>query len=675
MRTSRRWFAANDRRALGRVWQTIVRRYYPAGARLIRFSTADVGRYRFKRSLLCTLHLRLPNGSRSIVRLRGNLPSQDTPGEIKIADAVQKRLWKMGFRAGPLRVPRTLGHFPSVGMNFYEDFPGRNLKDLAKRRDQRSLGLARRAGNWLGQLHRATLQVGPRRTAKRIRLERDFFLDDFSRFAPAATGRALRVLDSAVQSQIDILRHGRWQPCTIHGDLNLSNIILGQDQSIGFIDFGTSTVFDPLNDIGNFLAQVDILVWSGKVAHSQGKKLQQELLDGYVKVTGRPAMNRTRIDLHRAWWTIQILAYTLSTKTSIGRHIAERALTSATSLLRRRSFAPVDSLTDQPLGLLRPALINHTAMTAYFTDHLAGFFQGSNKVERLTIEQPHALSARSFLTRYVLLLRRQTGGADRRVVRGNFWDRRTYEILRSVYRHPRRTFKTMHPLQYENKFGYVFYEELDGPSLRLAKFRSPSFAAVISGTARALQNLHSLVFRKVRMLSWQDERQFLQLVLAGIRQHDRRLIPNLDSIIYSLKRAAKPIWNNYRVLVHNDFQASNIIASSPIGIIDYTRSGLGHPMIDVGNFLAHLRIMLAGILPRHRIEKLADLFLRTYLGRASSHQRQSLLRVLPLFELRSCLEILAVTLTNLPRASRGRKFYQALLKMNIASLVRKAGIL
>lgn len=659
-------------RAMRRIFRRLVRVHYPRGTELVRVHIHEVGSYAFKHALRYELTLRTPERKLVRVLVRGNVPSEDARREIRVADRVQRALGRHAFSFGLFRVAVSFGVIPQLRLNLYEDYPGSTLESLAQRGDGRSVRVARLAGMWAAALHKSRLLVAPRRSMRRVTDEARFFRDDVGRNDPRSSSRMIRVLHAAVRAQEDIVERHRGFFTTIHGDMNLGNVVSGRDGSLGFIDFGASWVFDPLSDVGNFLAQVDLLILRGRVRRALALKIIRAFLSGYKSTRGRLGPNvNERIDLHHAWWILQIIAYTVSTKRAVGQQLSPRLFPIAERLLAARGYPPLPRFSSGiPSKGLKRALLDEGIMLAYFAEHLRGLSPEAQKVESLKVSSHHAFSRQSFLTRYTLSVRLPTGEILKRVIRGNALDDATLEILSSVFRNRSRRFESPRPLRYERKLGYAFYEEVTGRSLRTIDVRSKSFARLVTKSADALDNLHRLSSSGLRRLAWSAEGQRLSTVERRLQARDVQArsfsIPALDILRSTLRR----VWTADPRLVHNDYQASNIlVAGKRVGMIDYTQSGVGHPSLDVANFLAHLSVMLAGIVRRSRIEDLRLRFLRAYLSRATPQRRTVVLRDLPVFELRSALDILATTLLNLGPRDPNRRRYVSLLHSNIKKLI------
>lgn len=661
---------SKNHRYMRRVFARLVRRSYPRGTRVISLSIHEVGSFRFKHSFRYELRLKDPAGRAATALVRGNVPSADTRSEATVADRVQRALAQRGFAFGSLRSPVSFGVVAPLNLNLYEECPGVTLERMLRKGDGRAKALTRDAGAWLAKLHTHNLRVSPTRDIKHVVTEAAFFRDDVIRYAPRFSDAMIRTLGAAVHAQRQVISDFSRLFCSIHGDLNLGNVLRGYDDCTGFIDFGRSVVYDPLSDIGNFLAQLDFLAWEVPSLRQNKEMLSKTFLKEYTRrARNSAARSPERIALHRAWWLLQILAYKLSTDMPFGRRVAGRALDAAAALLTDNGFPVAAPLSKSGRSALPNALTDAAVMHGYFQQHLASFFPGTQKIEQVVLSQPHALSTTSFLTQFRLVIMLSDGSLVQKKTRGNFVSPETLRIMQAVYRNTTPLCATMRPLSYLDRAGYVLYEELAGESLRAVPVRSRQFSALIRPVARALASFHAVPSAGIRRLLWKNELAVINdnaRVVMKRLPSGRRVIRDAHGTLVRMERA---LWDADRTIVHNDFQASNVIQNAGnIGIIDFTMSGCGNPAIDVGNFLAHLTVMLYGKVGKRRVAEMRKVFIAEYLRSRWKAKRKRVLSVLPTFELRSSLDILAITLKNLGENDPNRRRYAGLLLRRLIEL-------
>jgi thiamine kinase-like enzyme len=316
-------------------------------------------------------------------------------------------------------------------------------------------------------------------------------------------------------------------------------------------------------------------------------------------------------------------------------------------------------------------LMDPGSMRAFFQRRLPAMYPDHERVKRVTVRHQPALSTTSFLMHYYVDLIRASGSNDRKSIRGNFVDPATYRIMEAVFRHRKPSYTSMRPLLFDARRRYEFYEEVPGASLRNVPFRSARFPKLIAPIAHALADFHSVPTAKLRPLSWDKESASITLNVERIRRQLPAYRRRITACSALLAQAEQRLWHANRSIVHNDFQASNVIIDgTKVGLIDFTLSAVGNAAIDVGNFLAHLTVMLHGVLPPARIERIRRTFLNAYLSRTARSRRAAIRGSVPVFELRSCIDILAITLINLGPKDKNRDNYRTLLQQRIEALVR-----
>lgn len=648
-RPARRPVESSIRRVVGRLL-----RASDPNHRLASFSIEDRSRFGFKRSLRIRAAFAAPGGPTQAIVARANIASRETPGEALTAFRLLRAL--RAGRNGRLTAPNPIGYDRTRGLVLYRELPGRPL-GLLLHQPAVAVGLARSAGQAIRDLHRLRVTTSPKKTDERIRTESVFFRDDAARAMPGLAGRFASALipltEELIRSRAPVTHR-----VSLHGDLDLGNIVRQSDGRIGLIDFGSSWFDDPLSDVGNFLAQTDRAAWLRTSSPKLARALAAAFLRGYGRI-----VDRRRLQLYRAWWTAQILAYTLSTAPNSGRQIAPAAIERVRTLLRSAGVSPLtDPATLNPIDL-RVRLLDAKNMWPFFSDRVNQLTdRRPAALGDLSVSHPRAVSRSSFLTAFRLTVYGPVGPSTV-TVRGNHVHRATADIIRAVSIARGRRFETITPLAYLDRPAYLLYRAVDGRPLRDLLPTSRSFADAIADSGRALGQLHGLRVKRIRRLAWSDERRWLQLLDRRIRRRSPALTDESLAVRQLLERRLRPLWNQRSSLVHNDYQASNILINRrKVGIIDYTQSGLGPPALDVGNFLVHLRVMLHRILSARRIQRLADRFVAAYRRASSPAARQSIRRDLAVAELRAAYDILATTLINLGPHDPNRHRYVRLLR-------------
>lgn len=291
-------------------------------------------------------------------------------------------------------------------------------------------------------------------------------------------------------------------------------------------------------------------------------------------------------------------------------------------------------------------LTNPNTIDRYFRSMVSRFFPGAGSVVDVSYTHRPALSTTSFLTA-VEVVTRKRGQTQRWHVRGNTVDRQTYTIFRRLASYHQPRLRLPRPLTFINPPGYIWYEEVGGRTLRDKSFSSPLWPVTLGKIGTGLAVFHGTPARGLRPLTWTNEVRTLrrsQQTIARRAPHLAGLAQRVDTWLLDHERAA---WNHHPVLVHKDFQASNIITGPRIGFIDFTLSGIGPAAFDLGTFLSHLGVMTLGHVAPARLRNWRQSFLRGYRRSISVHAWHIVQRDTPVFEVRSLFDILAITLTTL----------------------------
>ncbi len=106
---------------------------------------------------------------------------------------------------------------------------------------------------------------------------------------------------------------------------------------------------------------------------------------------------------------------------------------------------------------------------------------------------------------------------------------------------------------------------------------------------KVLARLHGLQLRVTREHTWDDEYSILADGLQRVAEDCPAWSARIARVLASCGRrlAALPI--GPRTGIHRDFYPAQVLATvTEIGIVDFDLFSMGHPAVDVGNFVAHL---------------------------------------------------------------------------------------
>lgn len=633
---------------MARFFRRALRSRLPSGATITHVQVLNRDSSAFKRAVAYQVSLRLKTGQRVRYRIWGNIPSADTPGEIVTADHTLRTLHRHGFSQPPFQVPIPLGFYPRRRLFLYEDVRGTVLRDALVRNSPAAVASLKRAGRWLAKLHATNLQLGKRRTLERVRREAQFFYDDLKRAAPELLPRVAPLIEALVRLQ------GNWWPTIervqrlVHGDFKPGNLVLRRTATVA-IDFGNSRLDDPLTDVGNFRAQVSHLGW--RLGWSEHRTLgyRSAFLQGYQQRQRLGQASRARLASQEAWWQMQLTAYAASTNRRRFQAICQPALASIEAILTRLKvdWRPWERPGQAFQGRF---LQDERALASFFRAHLNHFFPGAVELISLRVSQPAAFSEDSRLTAIGLQLRMEDGSVHARQLRGNRVDRSAVDILRRLGSHSSLIVPRV--LWYQPANRYLFYEAIPGQPFRQLPFQLPVLRRAVRAIGRTLAVLHRLPTTGVARWSWQRERRELTSLSRRIRHgrlsRGREFVRRLDAF----QGWAARWWAKLpQVIAHNDFQGSNILIMPAwrIGLIDFTRSGVGPLPIDAAQFLTHLTVMLAPQINRAGRQSLRRTFLNAYRTGLPVSWRSTFDRTLNGFELRTALDIIATSADHLDR--------------------------
>ncbi len=636
-----------------RFFRHVLRKRLPARTRLNRLTIENQSRLTFKRAVRFRLTLTLSDGRTWTILARGNVPSADTAKEILSADHALRALLRSGFADPPYQVPKPLGTFPRLRLFLYEEVSGEVLHDVLKRRPKQALRLVRRAARWLHLLHSKKLQVGRRRTLADVQNEAKYFLDDFRRRAPELVQRTVPLLEQLVKLQARYWRAGQREARLIHNDFNPRNIIL-QPRSTFAIDFGGSCIGDPLSDIGNFQSQLRIHGWRHHWLAATINQLNRVFLRTALGTRRLSRAAQDRLRSYEAWWHMQLLAYSVSTMSRRDVNvIRDQSLTFIEQTLRTLGAErrPWETAGTAFRSFLRDA----GAVTTFFRANCTEFFPGADEVLQASVAYPSAFSHDSLLTEITLVLRSHDNTTFKRVVRGNFVSPAMSTILRVAFGRARPLVPRL--LWAGRQSGYIFYEKLPGVTLRQVPFELAVLRPIIRAIGASLASLHRLPSTSVPALSQPNELRELDSIRRRIAKAGYR--NQRDLLLKTAQLAAweRRHWSHLpAVIAHNDFQGSNILLTPfrKIGFIDFSRSGRGPFPIDAAQFLTHLNVMLAPAISVNGRLQLRREFLAAYRRGLPAAWRTTLDRALAGFELRSALDILAISGDHLDARTRDR---------------------
>ena len=677
MKTIRTFQKVKNKKYMRKFFEKIVKDFFPPGSRLKNIKIFDTGEFEFKKSLKYQLTFKTPAGKIDQKIIRGNVPSRDTREEIKIADLSQKILYRKGFAFTPFHVPLSLGFYPKINLVLYEEYPGLTFSKYIRKKPKDLIYLTKQAALWLARFHELNINKGKIRSLNLIKKEVGYFKEDYKNYYPGIYAAGSTILENSFPLFKELVYAHHDQFCLTHGDFNPHNIIINKN-SIGVIDWGRSCLFDPISDLANLIAQMNLIMWRGGFDLATAISVKKTFIDAYLGARNIKFKEiKTRFQLHELWWIMQIIAYTVSVSLSPeADETILRALKKAREICRRLNINTGENITPrQKKSNLKEVFANKEVMMKFYNKNLRVFFPQAKHIIDLTIDHPQALSETSFLTRTKITVATFKKEKVDYYLRGNIISHQTYKILKHVYEHNQPGLISPRPLFFFSSVPYVFYEETPGTRLREWNFKSNNFPSIIQKIAVTLARLHNLPWPPVNKRRY-DEPNFFQDLRTKIKKYDARNYPMIKKWRDQYLKLAKTRFKEAKlVLSHNDFQASNIIVTpeKEIALIDYTLSCLFYPAFDVANFLVHLQIMLNRILSEKKIKILQKLFLETYLIKVRPNIAKEVKKNLSLFRVRSALDIWTISTMLMGPKDKNRSRYLKILKKMIQENLKVYG--
>jgi aminoglycoside phosphotransferase (APT) family kinase protein len=316
---------------------------------------------------------------------------------------------------------------------------------------------------------------------------------------------------------------------------------------------------------------------------------------------------------------------------------------SVPDLLARRYMSVGEHLIRQPMAYLPAA---HMAVYPFPVDcSLPGLFDAADpaamkrwlnlmwegrhvRVRRVKVRQrgytPHARAAFQY---EVLCESKDDGAPEMRRFIGKMHAKKPAHRIHSdvwaVWRAGGQSVNLAPPVGYLGSIGLTLQEEVRGERLG-GLVDHPGFTKWVRKTASCLASLHKLSIPTSTRRKPSDEVAGVERwsgVLTGIRSDlAPRVLQLRKRISEELERRTLPSGP-----IHADFHHTNILVDgNDIAIIDFDEMAFGDPMVDVGRFLASLRV------PARRafgdisaLNGAGEAFLQTYLSHAGGDESRA----------------------------------------------------
>lgn len=264
------------------------------------------------------------------------------------------------------------------------------------------------------------------------------------------------------------------------------------------------------------------------------------------------------------------------------------------------------------------------------------------------------LSAESYLVRYYVTIIAKNNHKQEIFLRGNRISHAAAEMW--FYMHKKSVQDKQNavpePLHYFKRKRFMLYREFPGQTLRDYNKNYKILFGTASAIAKRLAWWHSLpISPLIKKWTPRQEQKYWKSNINTIVKYTPDKPALLKKILDELRKTAlSEFKNSTKTLCHNDFQASNILfdkTNNHIAIIDFGASTVFSPVADIATYMTHLAVMTHNLLAKKEIHAIQNCFLKTYLSHVSKKLDKEIERYLPLFQARSAVDILAVTVAAL----------------------------
>ena len=454
-----------------------------------------------------------------------------------------------------------------------------------------------RLGAALGELHRHVAHRLPGSSVVSLTTQLQAAVNMLEHLAPQAS----RQIASLATTLEDQLAHRVERQTLLHGDLHADQILVGNVQ-LAILDWDRAHNGDPESDLASFLAH-QCVPWSGPSGAVDWQNHVAALLGGY-RQTGTLARRRLNFHLVLELLKAAVLPFrrrypdwpekmqaVLDLATTIANHLSQATV--ATTAVP----AAAECTVNQPVSLdvaeqeawLQPAL-DHEAAAAAISATVPDACTARLKQVRVLQLKPN----RRALIQYQLSTTKQAAASVLGKVRAKGVDLHSADVQARLFdlvtEHPSLPFRVARPLGVVPDLNMWFQEPLMGDTAT-HRLTPGSDTAAARTIATSLAELHRQSLVVAREHTHADELSILRDRLT--RFSEKRPTAALDALLVlqqcehwlarfpALRRAG----------IHRDFYPDQLIflPGDMIAFVDFDLFAMGDPLIDAGNFLAHLK--------------------------------------------------------------------------------------
>ena len=387
----------------------------------------------------------------------------------------------------------------------------------------------------------------------------------------------------------------------MHGDLHAEQLLVGRNK-LALLDWDRARNGDPESDLASFLARQRVrmidadsaVAWQNVLAH---------LLRGY-RQTGQLVMQRLNLHLllelikaavlpfrHRdPQWPDKINVL-LDLAATIANKLAQTTVGS-TALPDSAEFAasqPPDELVEAQGDWLQPALDSAMVGAAISTTIPSAATARIQQVRILQLKP-----GQRALIQYKLSITGQQSASLFGKVRAAGVDVYSADVQARLFdlvgEKPSLLFRVARPWGIIPELNLWLQEPLIGEQAvrRLVPNTNPDGTRMI---AQALAELHRQPIVVTRQHTHADELSILHECLSKVAEARPSEADKVLSVLHDCQRSLPHYPPLKHCAVHRDFYPAQVIflAGDKVAFVDFDLFAMSDPLIDVGNFVAHLR--------------------------------------------------------------------------------------
>lgn len=508
-----------------------------------------------------------------------------------------------------LLIPKCLGFSEDHGLIVSEWIDGAPLDEMIHRDFKQAIAVTTQIGRALATLH--AMKIGHLCAPPRARISTE--LHSMAEMIACLSPKRAKPSEDLKNQLMAWLLKAPQIERTIHGDFS-SHQILCSDQGNYLLDFDQARLGNPSEDLGHFIAHLELEIIAGRIGKEQLLPLSKALLNGYMQVSEKSVPNEI------IWHTAKSLFLLAQTPFRSNSPNWDNKIESILNRVQRlihdaphRGSALLDpshltlgswSRTQafNPLQDAAMPFISQAMDPFFITPHLLKLpafsilDEGDLSVKkcRLIRYKPR----RRCLIEYEIEIKTSENSIPRRLtligkISAKGRQDRAYLLNNKLWM---ACFKkaTREELSIPESLGVVpecqmwLQKKVAGDSATNVLMR-PGGISIAKRIANAILKFHSLNIEPKRTHTMDDELRILADRFEKTKQTHPDFSDRLDRIFRVCRDLASSLPKVKYQAIHRDFYADQVIVDGPrLYLIDFDLYCLGDPALDIGNFLGHL---------------------------------------------------------------------------------------